>query len=152
MQLREPPLTGMLHGTQALQAWQAITGPNGSALRSPHAQSFYARTDWGHVLGWPPHKAAPTNYTEFLHYKRAHPDKLIALRRNARQPFTVVGCDAVIVAELLELKGENMAGKCVPVGFCSCTPNPCVCLQPREDAPKRCLRPPHDVSPRSSVA
>ena len=97
---------------QALQAWRAITGSNGTALRSPHAQSFYARTDWEHVLGWPPHKPSPTNYADFLRYKRAHPDKIVALRRNARQPFSVVGCDAVIVAELLELKGENMAGKC----------------------------------------
>jgi hypothetical protein len=98
-------------------AWDAITGADGSSLKSPHARSFYNSVTWQHVLGWPPHRPAPTNYAVFLRYKLAHPEKIIALRLNQRQPFSVIGVDAVITTELLEVKGDQLAGKCdsVPV-------------------------------------
>jgi hypothetical protein len=105
---------------QVLSAWEAITGPQGTALQSPHAQAFYARVDWQHVLGWPPERPAPPYYQEYLQRKITHSDKIIALRLNQRpstsqRAFYVIGCDAVLVAELLEIKGENMLGKCVLV-------------------------------------
>ena len=92
--------------------WKSITGADGMALRSPHAVAFYNSVDWAHCLGWAPHRAAPANYAAFLRYKLQHPSKIVALRLNRRQHFSVVGVDAVIVTELLELKGDLLASKC----------------------------------------
>ena len=97
---------------QAAALWEGVTGKDGDALRSPHAAAFYATLDWSHCLGWPPHKPTPTNYATFLKHKQAHAQKIVALRLNQRQQFSVIGVDAVIVTELLELKGDLLAGKC----------------------------------------
>jgi hypothetical protein len=97
---------------QASDTWTAITGPGGSMLKSLHAAAFHQRLDWSHVLGWPPHQPAPTHYAHFLRLKMQHPSKVILLRLSRRAPFNAVGVDAVIVTELLEVKGEQLAGKC----------------------------------------
>ena len=103
---------------QAALLWQGVTGTDGRSLRSPHAAAFYTTLDWSHCLGWPPHKPTPTNYATFLRHKQAHAQKIIAVRLNWRQHFSVIGVDAVIVTELLELKGDLLAGKCVSCLHC----------------------------------
>lgn len=101
---------------QALELWQSITGVSGNALRSPHAEAFYRRLDWQHVLGWPAEwPSAPAYYKEYITLKQRHPEKLIGHRTNPNLPYWFVGVDAVIVTELLDRKGEGSSLECVPI-------------------------------------
>lgn len=109
---RTTPAFNTVKSTQAAQLWESITGPHGSALASPHAVAFYRRLDWSHVLGWPRHRASGANYSDVLRFKLAHPARLVALRLTARQPFSLLGVDAVVATELLQVKGEHLATKC----------------------------------------
>lgn len=97
---------------QAAQLWQGITGPQGSQLTSQHARAFYQRLDWSHVLGWPRHRTPCANHADALRFKAAHPAKLVALRLTPRQPFSLLGVDALVATELLQIKGEQLATKC----------------------------------------
>ena len=98
---------------QAFALWTDFTGASGTALhRSQHASTFFRRLDLTHVLGWPPHKQQPPNYAEHLRLKAQHPDKLVLLRATQAQPFRALGIDAVIICELLSIKGDQLNGKC----------------------------------------